>query len=440
MRIRWVALASAFALGSCTGSSPTGLTSDSPLPAGIATVRATLAFGDSPLEGLLEIRPSVGTAWRYSVDFDEDGNPEEVGQIGFGVSLSYRYDDPGIHPITVWLERPGESHRVDRIVVVNDPSALEVIERAVLGFEPEGIAFAPDDGALYVTSPPDRLLYAMDPGSFTVQWSTTVAESLPGGYHLGITPILADGALYVDGGDSLVFVPVPGGEGTIHKVAQSGLGTYLQLTPEGDVLSGGFAGIARIELPSGRTTAERRIEDGMHYDLHPDGSTVAHLRGFARPTVEFLESRSLIVKQRLALPEGLGGPGIVAYSPAGDRLYLLLVGDPGLHFLMMEVGSGAILRHMAVARDDPRRLPQLPGFSSPTARSKDGRYVVLSSPAGAFFIDTQEDLPRFRTDDDPENLIGCCDVTLSMAGDFYFTEWHNHAITRLRIHPEAAVP
>src|SRR5688572_28920800 len=88
--------ATVLALEACSESSPSLGPQE---PAGPApSVRASVAFGESPLEGFLYLTPDAETRdWPYTVDLDGDGVAAHEGLLNREIGFGYRFVTPGIY-------------------------------------------------------------------------------------------------------------------------------------------------------------------------------------------------------------------------------------------------------------------------------------------------------------------------------------------------------
>lgn len=430
-----LALAVPLSLGSCR-EGPLSAPTDAPLPAEIDAVHLSLGFGDSPVEGELRIMASTPSGWTYAVDLDEDGRAEEVGALHLGVVIPYRYEETGLHRIRVTLEREGERRTFERFVAVNDPTATEVTHRVGPGPASSGNlrAIALDEAVerlFVVKADPDFALIHLDPADLSERWRLPLpGVRLENGYQPTEGIVLAGETLFVDTGDSLVAVDVGDPPRVLGGIGEARWGAHLAGPRDGRIYSGGGLGIAALDAATGAVIRALDLPRfGGGFAVSPDGRSIAYLHDvFQEPVLLLLDAGSLSEIGRLALPD-IGSPIAITFHPSGDRVYVITTG-PESHMVVVEVPDPRIVKDVVLARGSAQMFSSLDRLGW----GKDGRYLVLGSPYGTYFIDSLIDHPRFRsTEDPPTRPNGCCSVAPSPIDDrVYRTDGPDGEVSILR--------
>jgi hypothetical protein len=393
-------------------------------------VRATLAFGDSPLVGELRILPSAGaTDWHYSVDLNRDGRVDEAGFLLLGVSIAYEFRKPGLHPIIVELERGDERHRFERVVVVNDPTAVRTLAQASLaqGYTSfGGIAVDRSGRNIFIAGGDNGSLFVLNPVDLTTRWSLPLPYDEnhgPEGVALEAERVL------VDVGDSIVAVQLTD-RAIQESIVDAHWGPFLIRRPDGRVYVAGFAGVGLVDPAAGKTLRARDVEfDGGPVALSPDGRALAFVQGYAPAVLFILDPDQLSAGRMIVFEQNLSAPAAISFDEDGHHVYALFAGADW-RLLVLEVSTGKILKDLVVARGGS------PSFGvNPVTLSSDGRFVVFSTPRGALFVDTRLDLPRFRTvKGNLERAVGCCNVAASpTSNDFFFTDPEAGSVSKVRL-------
>jgi hypothetical protein len=398
----------------CDGSEPAG-PAPSPLPDNLVSINSSLDFADATLEGWLEIRAAEGaTGIEYAVDLDEDGRPDELGALGLGVGMPYRFNDPGFHTIDVTLRQAGREAHLKRRLAVNDPDAVPDLVPVVEGniqLGSDGIALSSDGRRLYTTDAFQGFLRATNLDTGSELWSidlrnTDTNPSIHGPSRSGLVVSDDGSTLYVGLGDYLGAIDL-----TIEPPRMDSLPVgdvlhpRLELGPEGTIFAGPWEGILRIDPESVTVLARRDIANGSTFAVSPTRDQVA-LADFDGG-VELLDGRTLTLLWRQELTGET--PLVAAFSPDGTAVYVL-TWEYKLWTLRAEDGS--VRAAHVVGVDDRISDYHGVGHGHPTAISKNGRYVVLATELGAYFIDPTLDLPRFRAAREPvtSGIGGCCNV------------------------------
>jgi hypothetical protein len=437
----------------CDGSSPAAPVpseNDDPIripagqapSAGVIEVTTTLDFGDPPFSGRLGITPLDDTPdFHYAVDLDGDGWTDEMGPLGLGVTLAFLFETPGPHQMGIAVYDGAKWLRSDKIVVVNDPGAIQVFDPEIFEELPgafSGIVFDDARDIIYVATDgvERRDVLALRSAGLKVLWRFSL-EATAADPFVGDATALAlsadGGTLYVDTGDSIEAVSVTGEPGSLGVVGSGDAGTLLSAADDGILYSGGSNGIARIDVATGRVLARRDAQLGGSFSLSPDGDRVAFLESthFCRlALLDATDLRSLWTVENLhPAPSDCA---FVAYSPRDNVLYVLALAlREGWHLIVVDGATGAVLRRMQLTQEDPGS--RSPGVSSGSVATEDGRYVAFSTEVGAFFIDARTHLPAYAFLGGVDDLAnGCCNITSAPTG-FYTTGWN--FVRRLSLKP-----
>jgi len=268
------------------GAGPTGPPSPAPV------VEATRIFADAPLAGEFTfVSPGAsddaGTPWRFEVDLGADGTIDATGEVTADVAVSYRFESPGVHPITVTFERGGERVVRERPVVVNDPSRIEVLGASRI-FDDilEGVTLDRTESLLFVGRI-DGWIAVLDPIALTVLDSFRPAD-LNGVPPVGLGTLEGLGAAPDE--DLLYFrtklrqlgvVELSGTEASRLVVHSAPGQDFVHPLPDRRAYVGGNGlvppGIALIDAETGEFLAEAtgiRCRSG-HFALSRDGSRIA---------------------------------------------------------------------------------------------------------------------------------------------------------------------
>jgi DNA-binding beta-propeller fold protein YncE len=412
---------------------------DEDLPADRVSVQTTLAFGDPTLEGRLVLTPAPEAGEvTYEVDLDGDGRIDEAGVLRLGVSLPYRFDEPGVYTLTVTLTE-GSAGRVERRrVIVNDRIRAGGLARRIVPSPVEdeshfstveGIAISPDGGTLFTSDWHEGHLRAFDIDSGQEIWRIDLFgerenENSVGPSQAGLA-VSPDGSnLYLDLGESLGRIDLrPGATLAIDTLLVSTEHyTSIRVDPGGTVFLGGWGGVARLDPAAEAVAAAYETTDGLGFALSTTGDAVA-FTSHTDPEIRVLDAATLGVAWTLDVPGSGNFPVAAAFSPSGHRLYVLvLVGSSWRLWVIDPVQRRLLADEMIHRSDGNVGYPWAVGAGRPTATTRDGRYVVFSTLEGAFFVDTVLDLPRYRTPELPTGEpLGCCNVVAAPGGDrLYF--------------------
>lgn len=408
-------------------------------------VRASLGFGDAPLEGELILDPgtpiSTRDAWRYEVDLDADGEPDATGTVDQVVTIAYRFQELGPHRLMIALERGEEEAFFERFVVVNDPTGIDVLGPGVIPGEVdilEGITHDRLRDVLYVSDPSVAELFELDSEDLSIRRFVDLSSALNGKMEgLAIAP--DEDLLYVvDKSYSLQVLSLPG----LERLENFSLGFgnfFVHALPGRRAYVGGETGIALIDTREGRVIESFRMMTGLgHFAVHPDGATIALLGSAAgtQHSITFLTADGLVT-QRTVIPDiGEAFLAAAAFSPDGDQLYVLVDRDP-FRLLVVSFPEGTILQEIVLSGVDcPGCTAGLTaGYANPVATTADGRFVVFPTAIGTFFVDTTVDLPLYRSPDpDPWQALFCCNVAAHPTDPrIVYVADFNHKVLKLEI-------
>jgi len=381
-----------------SGSGPTTIAEPPEPPTNLPDVRATLGFGDGPLEGFLSLDPSNDAAgWTYRVDLDEDGVADQEGTLVRPISFGYRFVEPGLHHLLVVLEEPTGRREEARLpIVVNDPSRVRVVrETTVSHADPndpgvfEGIAVDPDGRFVYLGEFRGDAIHRLDASSLEVVG--VLGELGHRGIEgLSITP---SGRLLVANfkrfGLLVVSLPDMGVQAGFFEQSLGGE-FYIDVIDERSALLGQGA-LALVDFVAGETIRLYTPPDAeffraRHFALSPDGSVLAAASS-GEGRIDIVRVPELEHERTLVVP-GVEGTRLVSFDPTGRKLYMLRFD----RFMALEIETGRVLTDLALDASCSNLC-----VANPVARSLDGRYVAFETRPGVLFIDTVTDLPVVRS-------------------------------------------
>jgi WD40 repeat protein len=396
------------------------------LPEGpVPLVEVSLGFGNVPVEGEVFLSPPAGSRnWRYEIDLDEDGRIDRRGILGLGIGFRYRFETSGVHRIRTSLTGPEErTVQVESLVVANDEGPIRILAAAQV--QPvnaewvsfEGITMSHSGDALFVANYSGGSLHRVDPGTLSV---TGVIEDM--GYSIeGIS---------VSPKDSFLFATYKYGYKASVGLSsfeidrffgeRAGSSFFIQALDEQQALMGGGGPLALINMKTGEILNDFRapgaeFTDTWHFALSPDGAIAAVIVYDGTYSLHIVDVATLQSLRTIPLGRMLS-PRTLAFHPQGDRLYAIGYGQDGdALFAVFDRETGETLREV------PLGAVFCSGYcvASPAATLLSGRYVAFEWGGGAYFIDTELDLPLYSIPP-----LGCfCgfSVTASTVEDvFYF--------------------
>ena len=402
---------------SCADSQPV-LGPEGPEP----LARASRSFGDAPVSGeVLLLPPSDLSAWHYTVDLNGDGIPEAESELKTERSISYSFNQVGIHRIVVTF-RLGSRVRADTLhVIVNDPEAV-VIQRAVIVDDTTLWSLTYFDGFLYTTH--GGTVYRRDPSTFQVLSAVTIPD--PFTKKIVSVAVSPEGRLYAGNirrTEVLEFetptllhsrsIPTP--TDVINPI-------YLDAHIAGRLYLGGRgSGVNLFDTAENRVVAQRIFPNDGHFAVAPSARWVAIVEHDGVPSVRLLDGSSL--EQVVEVPIVEMRPEVVGFSAEEDVLYVLgLDGNSAVRFLAVEVTSARIIRDLVL---EP--CPEWCfSFQEANSIASTSAFTAVTTWNGTYLIDHEVHLPRYRVGA-TETLRTCCNVawgpdgrTLFFAGQLGF--------------------
>ncbi len=423
---RYAALAGAIALA-CEGDGTVAPEPMGPEP----DFSVSVGFGDPPVEGFARLTPTPESrSWRYELDLDDDGIADHSGILEREIAFRYALSTVGVHRIRVALEGPTGTVTRERVVVVNDPEdgiqvlaqrQIPVEDPSVTGFE--GIAVDRSGEVLFASSFSDGKIYPLS----TVDLSPIAdpVEVATGPEGLSVIP--SDSLLVVSHKRFfLTVITLPSLE--VRRVIEPGdflSGFFVHALTDDEALVGTSSGLRLLSLEDGATLAEAPIRNAWHFDIAPDGGTVAltqNLEG-AADSLHLLALPGLNLLRSFQLPV-IGR--IVAFDSDG-RLYVMGWDDEGRRFLVVDPLTGEIATDMAL--DSQGCILGLCA-ANPAAVSSSGRYVAFEQYPGVIIVDTGLDLPLYRFEHGGS-------VAASPSGDVFFVLREDGLVSKIIVQPRA---
>ena len=406
----------------------TDVTGFGPAPA----VALDRAFGESPLIGQLRIMPLPGSGrWRWSVASLGEQRSMRQGTTDGPVSLPYRYDTPGVHPIRIELSGSQGSVVIEELAIVHDQvTDLEVVSQRNLAEipvdSPEGLAIDPQGEALYTAPYPAAEVLRLDAGTLEIVDRLSLPRFRVQG--LAVTPS-GGRLLSVHEKQGLSVIDLEAFE--VMDIQAPGRGWVRAWDDEAalvtDYGAGTGDGLRRVGF------VELRIEgtaDGFIPGAFDFDRTRAFLAVVNNSTnaVDILETGALTRVRSISLDEFR--PFYVAFDPTESVLYILADGDSeGDRFFLVEAASGNVLRSVAL---DPAEGGVI--SYNPSTTFSGGRYVALSYGSSVLIVDTQLDIPRYRLDpEEGENAFWSSVAAVPESDFLYVLTSPGGSIRRIRV-------
>jgi hypothetical protein len=416
---RWLAV---FVLLSAACSDTTG--SLPPPPETAPTVDLSVGFGDPPVTGVVEVRrQDPSDPWSFSVDLDANGSVDAAGQVGNGADVPFEFTTPGIHRVRVELSLGGQRFQTERLVIVNDLAASEVVRTVAIPprDEPEpsleGIAIGQGSTGLelYVAMAFAKRVFRLDPVTLEVQAEISLAsENLNTLEGMDLDP--AGEALYVvSKSHRLITLTAP--DLTVESILPvDGAAFTVHAMSLGVALTGGEGSISIVDTREGTILNSRLILGAVNFAVASDETALALiLRPDDGPRfIRFLRVPEFTDIGTTVLPLGFE-PSVLSFEPSGELLYVLGGTSESAQFIAIDAAS------LQIVFEQPLEGP--PGafrltIANAHATSLDGRFVVFPSLHGAYVVDTSVDLPLLRIP------LGCCNVAASpTTNEFYFANF-----------------
>lgn len=417
------------------GASCSDATGPLPAPPETApTVELSVGFGDPPVTGVVTIRrQDPSESWSFSVDLGADGSVDASGQVGNGADVPFDFATPGIHRIRVQLSLEGERFQTERLVIVNDLSASEVVRTVTIpaddALDPtlEGITIGQGSTGLelYVGMARARRVFRLDPVTLEVQAEISLAsENLNTLEGMDLDP--TGEALYVvSKSHRLITLTAP--DLALESILPvSGAAFSVQALGPGMVLTGGEGTVSVIDASNGTILNSRLILGAVNLAVSADGGVLGLIQ---RPDegprfIRFLRVPEFTDIGTTELPLGFE-PQVLSFEPSGELLYVLGETSEIAHFLAIDAVSSQIVVEQPL---EGPRAAFLVTIANPHATSPDGRFVAFPSLHGAYVVDTSDDLPLLRIP------LGCCNVAASpTTNEFYFANFLPPEVSIVRL-------
>ncbi|HUP19069.1 MAG TPA: hypothetical protein VM778_03850, partial [Gemmatimonadota bacterium] len=333
-----------------------------------------------------------------------------------GLVVPYRFVSPGIHTMRVQARVEDSVQEFGPTVVVNDPDAIRLVRSSrIPGNDPllGGLAI---DSELFLSGWTDDRLYRLDPADLAVQ---EAVEFPPGTRKLEGVAVLESAGLLAVAEESFRIHVLRLQDLRPERVielgdAAPGGGDLVYLLPLSDGVVANLLGPALVDVQSGNVLRRREIERMVHFQLSSDEELLAVAQNElsepgASNTVLLLTTSDLSIRWSTDLPVP---PWRVAFSPGGDRVYVLAADVTAGHLVFFVLSeAGEILSQTIVEGQ-----AGLPTGAAPVAVSADGRFVAFSTFSGLYVVDTDLHLVRYRS----EPLLGCCSVAAGPVGTRFY--------------------
>lgn len=396
---------------------------------------ATVSLSDAPVEGELVLTPPDGeTAWSFAVDLDADGAFDDAsGVVGAERRLPYRFTEVGLHPVRVRFEGVGSTVDIERRVVVNDPDAFVVERRLTFDRDaarPEGIAVTRDGRHLFVGGGFVRVVFGLDADDLSIVNRRSLraleTNTLEG---LALSPD-EDRLFVFNKRGTITALSVPELEILRHLPQTSSSDFFIEVLDDRRVaVSGRGEAVTIVDVETAGVTARRELTGAWDIEPSPDrGSLAVVTRDFAANSrIEVLDVATLEPRWAISLARQAALTS-VAFHPSGERVYALGFDEAAYWLFVVDAADGTVVRE---TRIEPRGDNGVSGVANPTATTQDGRFVIFPTDLGAYFVDTELDIPRYRfsgrvVESPPPRLVdvGCCNVATPERGSvIYFVNF-----------------
>ncbi|MGH7542907.1 MAG: YncE family protein [Gemmatimonadota bacterium] len=407
------------------GGCSDGMGPNPPPPETAPTVDISVGFGDSPVAGTVMIRrQNLSEPWLFSVDIDSNGDADATGPIGSGADVPFEFASPGVHRILVELSLEGNRFETERLVIVNDLTASEVIrtvpipvdDEPVVSLEGITIGGGGTGLELYVAMSLARRVFRLDPSTLEVQAEISLASENVGTLE-GMDLDPAGGFLYVVSKNQSL-ISLTASDLTLSQIlGVSGTAFTVYALSPGMVLSGGEGTVSLVDTNDGTIVNARQIRGAVNFAVSSDGTMLGLIQRLddGGQLIRFLAVPSLDDLESTNLPAGFL-PKVVAFKPSQEKLYVLgeePVVSGRARLITIEVATGQIVADQVL---EACGLCLSFTIANPYADSFDGRFVVFPTALGAYIVDVNLDLPIHRT-----GFSGCCNVASSpTTNEFYF--------------------
>lgn len=379
-------------------SSPPRPTATGPAP----SLRATVQFGDSPVEGTLHIEPGATTAgWTYAIDLDGDGDADLGGDLEGPIAFDYRFAEQGAHEIVVGLVGPDGPEVREVPVIVNRRNAIEIVAQItvvpLVGNAPifEGITVGKNGEFVYVGDWYNGDIHAVDVTKFE---TIAVADLRAKGVEaLSISPS-GEYLLPVFKRTGMYRFRLPTLEAEFARPDYFMVGFWGYALDERRLVEAGGGALELHDVMTGEVLGRRsELTVTRQFDVDPRGGRIAGIeRTVEGSFIHLVELPSLSTTRTYALSNGRR-PSRVAFGPFGERLYIIAqrATDEGTQqwfLLTLNLSTGAIEEDLILDRATCGDLC----VANPVARSREGRFVAFETWHGVLIVDTSTGLPLAR--------------------------------------------
>jgi hypothetical protein len=371
--------------------------------------------------GELILDPIPGEdVWRYEVDLDADGTIEFASLLTELVELFYRFETPGVHPIRIRLTFEEFEEEVERLAVVNDPDAIEVLaERKLPDPGPpiyEGITIDHAGEALYVGNYWEGILYRIDP--------TTLADLTPpiqlNPQIEGLATAPSDSLLFVARKNfAMSIVAIPSMEFR-RRLAPSGF--FVKPLSESTIVVGG-QDFGVFDFMIGDFVVQR--PDAWHFSISPDQSRIAALDLPNEPFASLYTLPDLVLEQTIRI-DGLEPLYTVQFDPSGEVFYVMGWTGEQMAIVVIDAASGVQAGSTSIPNSAICHLCA----ANPTAVSANGRYIAFEgSLPGLVIVDTELRAPRFEL----RGPVGGAVTASPTEPNVFFTVSNTGLLAKIRI-------
>lgn len=393
---------------------------DGPTPPAVElqapTVTATVEFGDPPLSGSLVLTSrSPKDTWAYEVDFEDDTTMDAHGELSSEntVSVPFNLTVPGVYPVSISFVHPDTTILLTRYIVVNDLDVFGDIHRVQVpranpntGFE--GVAVNPELNRIYVGEAFQRRVLMLSLDSTEL---LAVADNLgPGNTLEGFAISEEEQNLHViDKSHSLHVFDGLTLESLLHIPQFGAAEFFIEITADG-TLWASFPGL--VAWQNGDTRTVLSSSSGIwHFDVFGENERILIINldpivehGVSSPGIGVIDENGAL-QWHTSVDEDFI-PWVVAFSPDGQFAYVL-------GFTLSRVWKFMLLSGIDGSLQYEMRLGACSTFcfggaANPITQTTDGRFLVIPTDAGVYFIDTLIHLPRFRSPGPPSDF--CCNV------------------------------
>lgn len=381
----------------------------------------TVALSDSPLDGELVLTPPEGEVeWAFSVDLDDDGIFNDGSGVVAGEQrIPYHFTEVGLHPIRVRFERARFRIDVEQMVAVNDPNAFIIEQRRTFhpdSARPEGIAVTGNNEFLFVGGGFFRVVFRLSTEDLSTGRNVSLrgldTNTLEG---LDLSP--SEDRLFVfNKRGTITVLSVPELQLLNHSPKISSSDFFIEAVDERTVaVSGRGNALTLVDVDSGTIVARREIPQTWDIELSPDRDRIVVVTRDFGPTsqIQLLDASTLAPFWISSLPRQAALTS-VAFHPSGERIYAFGLDNLAYWLFVVDSADGTLLREIRI---ESRGDNQVSGVANPTATTHDRRFVIFPTDLGAYFVDTELDIPRYRftgrvVGSPPPTLVdvGCCNV------------------------------